>query len=247
MTVSQLLAQFDQKYPLCTALDFDNVGLLVGDADMQITSVAVSLDATLPALKWAKQKGANLLLTHHPIIFKPVKALTSNLMAYAAAAQQISVMSLHTNLDVADGGVNDQLAKALGFTVKAPLCSDGLGRVCTLPHPLDDKQLCAHVKQALGSSGVRATVGKAVHTTVAVGGGACGDLIDQAMSQGATALITGEAKHSDFLYAAQRNFTLIAAGHFATEVVVLPQLLQDIASFGLEAHLCPQTDVEVYL
>lgn len=246
MILANFLEKFESWCPVLTAMDFDNVGLLVGDPNVEITKVAVALDATPDTIAFAKSAGANLLLTHHPIIFHPLKALTPDHVVWHAMRAGVAVVSMHTNLDVAQGGVNDCLARALELTDVQNLCEDGLGRVGNLPAAMDDAQLATFVKQKLGAGGVRYNKTGRIHTRVAVGGGACGDLWGEALSAGATALISGEAKYNDFLDAAQNGICIAAAGHFATEQVVCGALCQFVNEQGIDCDLCAQTDVEEF-
>ena len=246
MKLCDLMAKFESWCPVATAMDFDNVGLLVGDPDMEIAKAAVALDATVESVAFAKKVGANLLVTHHPIIFRPLKSVTPDKVTWHAMQAGIAVVSMHTNLDVAQGGVNDCLAGALQLTDVQSLCDDGLGRVGNLPAAMDDAQLAAFVKQQLGAGGVRYNKTGRIHTRVAVGGGACGDLWGEALATGATALISGEAKYNDFLDAAQNGICIAAAGHFATEQVVCGALYQFVKEQGIDCDLCAQTDVEEF-
>ncbi len=246
MILSNLLKQFETWCPVATAMDFDNVGLLVGDPNMEITSAVVALDATVQTVAFAKNAGANLLVTHHPIIFHPLKALTPDHVAWHAMQAGIAVVCMHTNLDVAQGGVNDCLARALQLTNVTALCDDGLGRVGTLPAPMDDAKLAAYVKKKIGANGVRYNKTGRIHTRIAVGGGSCGDLWSVALQVGATALVSGEAKYNDFLDAAQNGAAIVAGGHFATEQVVCADLCQFVKEQGISCALCPQTDVEEF-
>ena len=246
MTLSQLLEKFESWCPVSTAMDFDNVGLLVGDPDMEINSAVVALDATVDTVAFAKNAGANLLVTHHPVIFHPLKALTPDHVVWHAMQAGIAVVCMHTNLDVAEGGVNDCLARALELSDVSFLCPDGLGRVGTLPAPMDDTQLAAFVKEKIGANGVRFNKTGRIHTCVAVGGGSCGDLWSVALQAGATALVSGEAKYNDFLDATQNGAAIVAGGHFATEQVVCADVCRFVAQQGITCVLCPQTDVEEF-
>jgi len=246
MQVREIFDKLNKLAPVTTAMDFDNVGLLVGDMEAEVTRVAVALDCTPDSIAYAAANGANVLVTHHPVIFHPIKALTPQEVSFHALQSGINVICMHTNLDVAEGGVNDCLADALDVWETGPLCADGLGRIGTLIPPMSDEQLAAYVKERLGANGVRYNKSGKLHTVVAVGGGACGDLWREAQAGGATALISGEAKYNDFLDAQMAGFTIIAAGHFATENVVCAPLADYIRQTGAEVLLCPANDVEVF-
>jgi dinuclear metal center YbgI/SA1388 family protein len=127
MTVSKIFQFLDKQYPCDTACDFDNVGLLIGDGEQEVTKALVSLDCTLQTIAEAKEKGCQLIITHHPVIFSPLKNLLSGSIPYKLVKNNISVISMHTNLDIAEnGGVNACLCKALGIeNTEIYIASDG--------------------------------------------------------------------------------------------------------------------------
>ena len=116
MIVYDIYDFLDEKYDFSSALEYDNVGLLVGDGRDKVTGVLVCLDCTDEAITEAVKQGANLIVTHHPVIFDPLKSVTEQSLVYRLIKIGISVISAHTNLDQADGGVNDALAEAVGLS-----------------------------------------------------------------------------------------------------------------------------------
>ena len=115
MTVNDIYAYLNEFCPFDTACDFDNVGLLVGDKNANVTKAIIALDCTLDAVNQAIETGAELIITHHPIIFSPLKSVTAESTVYRLIKNNISVISAHTNLDIAYGGVNDCLAATLNL------------------------------------------------------------------------------------------------------------------------------------
>lgn len=220
MKIQDIHAFLDQKAPFATAEDWDNPGLLVGDPAAPVTTVVVALDATPAALEAARQAGAELLLTHHPVIFHPLKVLTPAHIPYQAAAAGIAVLSAHTNLDKAAGGVNDTLAARLGLTDVHP-GPDGMSRIGVLPEQTDARRFAAAVGEALHTA-VRVNGSRPVRR-VAVCGGSGGEFLP-ALAAEADAYVTGEARHHEWLLAEQRGLTLLEAGHYATEVPVVDTL-----------------------
>lgn len=229
-TIGDILGFLDSFAPFRQAMDWDNVGLLIGSANREVTGCVIALDATEPALAAAKQAGANLIVTHHPLIFAPLRSIPDDSMPAKLVREGIALVSAHTNLDLAKGGVNDALCEALGASGYPPFANeDGLGRVITLRKPKAAADFAALVKERLGAPQVAFTDGGRPIHRVAVVSGAGGDYLDAAMEQ-ADALLTGEMKHHQWMEAANRGFALFAAGHWHTEAVVLEPLAQRFAA-----------------
>lgn len=223
-TVADVYRYLESFAPFGAAEPWDNVGLLVGDRNAMVTGIALALDLTDDVLTEAVSLGSNLVVTHHPVIFEPIKKLESTGLAYRAARLGVHVISSHTSLDVAPEGVNQALAEELQLRDPAPLCEDGLGRIGLLPHPMTARALACYVKEKLGCKGLRFYEGPGQISCVALCGGAGGSLLEQARQQGAQALVTADVKHNVFLDAKHCNMTLIDGGHFATENVIIPRL-----------------------
>ncbi len=227
-TVMDFFTYLDQRAPFALQMDFDNAGFLVGRGDGEVTRVLVALDITRAVVDEAADLGAQLIVSHHPVIFHPVRSLTdgdsTGRTLMALVKQDIAAICLHTNLDLAAGGVNDALAAAVGLTDTAPLTGEGLGRVGRLEAPWAPADYAARVKRALGAAGLRWTQGRGMVRSVAVGGGACGDLLAAAHGACCDAFVTSDVKYDVFLEADALGVTLIDAGHFPTENVVCPVL-----------------------
>lgn len=211
--------------------DYDNVGLLVGDENAEITGVLVSLDCFDEVVSRAEDLNANLIVTHHPVIFEPLKSVTEQSLVYKLINKGISVISMHTNLDKTEGGVNDALCAALGlFDVKTVITEEGFPiRVGELPEPEDPYTFAKTIKQAL-SGAVKFVPGNKDVLTVAVCSGSGGDFIYDAINCGADALVTSDVKHHLFIEAGENNISLYDAGHFNTEDVIVSPLCRDIAT-----------------
>ena len=216
----EVLSYLEGLYPPDTACDFDNVGLLAGNADGEVTGAVVALDCDITALEFAKKNGANLIITHHPVIFEPLKSVTESDMVYKLIKAGISVISMHTNLDVGKGGVNDTLCEVLGLTdVKPVTASDGylLKYGNTDKHTADE--LALHIKKSLGGA-VKYVSGKSPINTVLVCSGSGGGYIDEAVLRGFDALITADVKQNHFIAAINSGISLFDGGHFNTENVI---------------------------
>ena len=114
MRILDILARLEEHYPTALACEWDNVGLLAGDGEAVCTGIQLALDVTDAAIDQAVRNGANLIVTHHPVIFRPIKVLTPLQPVYRAVQRGLAIISFHTNLDIAAGGVNDCLAAAVG-------------------------------------------------------------------------------------------------------------------------------------
>lgn len=222
--------------------DWDNVGHLCGHAETEVTRVLVALDPFERVIEEARAMGAQLVVSHHPLIFGAAKSVTdadaTGRALLAAIEGGVAVISMHTNLDSAPGGVNDCLADALGLenvTVLAPAGEDaqgrpyGLGRVGQVAlQPL--AQFLSTVRQMLGCAGLRyADAGREVRR-VAVGGGACGEFAAQALALGCDTFVTSDVKYNGFIDAREMGLNLIDAGHYQTEQVVLPYLARQLSA-----------------
>ena len=211
------------------AAEWDNVGLLAGRRDRAVHKVLVSLDVTAAVAEEARQWGAELIAAHHPVIFHPVKRVTDQDPAgeilLRLAEHGIAAVCMHTNLDAAQGGVNDALAAALQLEEVAPLeGGGGIARTGRLPRPVSVPDFLFAVQEALGAGGLRYTDGAKPISRVAVGGGACGEFLWAAAAAGCDAFVTADVKYNQFLDAAALGLTLVDAGHFPTEDVVCPVL-----------------------
>lgn len=230
MKIKEMLKFLYTVAPKNLACDFDNVGLLVGDENTDIKGVLVSLDCFDEVIDRAEDLGANLIVTHHPVIFDGLKSVTADSLVYKLIRKKISVISMHTNLDQTDGGVNDALSEAIGlYDVEQVTTNDGfLIRKGYLDGPEDPYDFARHLKSALGG-GVKFTAGDRDITTVAVCSGSGGDFIYDAVNCGADAFVTADVKHHIFLEASRLGISLYDAGHFNTEDPIVSVLCRDIA------------------
>lgn len=235
-TVRMVYEFLQEKAPFELQEGFDNAGFLVGREGATVTKILVTLDVTEQVVREAVEQGAQLIVAHHPVIFSGVKSVTDQTVTgrilLSLAENGISAICAHTNLDAVEGGVNDALALRLGLTdigqlkqsgVDGQGRSYGIGRVGLVSeqHLYD---FAMAVKRLLGANGIRLVDGgKPVHM-VAVGGGACADLMEDALAQGCDTFVTSDVKYHQFLEARALGLNLVDAGHFPTEDVVCPVL-----------------------
>ena len=236
MTVHDILTFVETLAPLSMKYDWDNVGLLCGSAGQEVHKILVALDPFEGVCREAAEKGADLLVTHHPLIFRPRTSVTDGddvgRSILFLAKHGISALNAHTNLDCAPGGVNDVLAETLGLAdveVLDPLGVDGQGRPWGLlragaveAQPLP--QFLAHVKTRLQVQGLRYVDGGRPVRKVAVGGGACADELPAVLAAGCDTFVTADVKYNEFYDARAAGVNLIDAGHFATENPVVAVL-----------------------
>ncbi len=235
-----ILNCLEEWCPKSTAASYDNVGFLVGDQNQEITKILVALDCTSRVIEEAKNLGANLIVTHHPIIWAPLKNITEQTRVFKLIKNGISVISCHTNLDVAKGGVNDCLAKALGLkSVKIldNLEGDFSSRYGELDKALTPDEFALYVKEKLNTV-VRFSTGKTNIKRVAICGGAGSEMLVPALLSGCDALVTADVKHSTFITAEEKGLTLIDAGHFNTENMIISPLAEYIRTrSGIEVFV----------
>ena len=236
MTVQTVLDYLWELAPVEYKLSWDNVGLLLGRKNAPVTKILVSLDATPAVVAEAAERGCELLVTHHPVIFGSLSHVNDadpmTELPLRCLEAGLAVISMHTNLDCAPGGVNDVLARHLGLqgiqTLAGP---DGVELLragdC---EPMELSAFAALVKQRLACPGLRFVVGSGRVRRVAVGGGSCSDFMTTALQAGCDTLVTADVKYHAFQEAALRGLNLIDAGHFETESPVCPVLRDKLAA-----------------
>ena len=230
-TVREIEQSLFDFAPKELAMDWDNVGLLVGDPDREVSRVLVALDITEDVAAEALEKHCQLIVAHHPVMnckWLPVQTLREDTpqgrMLRRMARADIAAICMHTNLDAAEGGVNDALAGKLGLNDTKALTEEKIGRIGMLKCEKPLVEFIQDVIKYLGCNGLRYTdCGKPVHR-VAVGGGACGDYISQAVAVGCDTFVTSDLSYHEFLDTKALN--LIDAGHFPTENVICPVILE---------------------
>lgn len=241
-TVTHIYDAIDRLAPFWLTMDFDNTGVLVGDRNREVSCALLALDCTPAVVEQARQLGAQLIVTHHPVIFHPLKRVNEDAVVYQLIRSDIAVISAHTNLDIAQGGVNDALASAIGLRDCRGLellneqTGAWLGRIGTLPEPLFPEAFAAHVKSCLNAASVKfAAAPRAIHT-VALCSGSGADCLDAAISAGADALLTSEVKQHEYLAAAAAGISIFDAGHFDTEDIVIEPLRDYLAKEIPDVH-----------
>ncbi len=223
ISAGEIYALINDMAPFETAMGFDNVGILIGSAEKRTDKVLLALDASAQVIREAERTGAGIIVTHHPVIFDPLRSLDDNSIPYLAARAGITVISAHTNLDTARGGVNDMLAQLIGVEPEEYIDNECalLGRLEEKP---DCREFAERIKSRLELCGLRySDSGKRV-SRVLVACGAGGGNIELARSLKADALVTGEIKHNFIVYANSYNIAVFDLGHFGSEKHIIPIL-----------------------
>ena len=233
-TVADILKFMETLAPAHMKESWDNVGLLCGSKSTQVTKILVALDPFEGVCREAAEIGAELIVTHHPLIFQAPKAITDETSVGRSimflCRHGISAINAHTNLDVAPGGVNDELAAKLGLENIVSIDPEGgllrCGEVAEQSLPA----FLAAVKANLGCDALRYADGGKPVRRVAVGGGSCAGGMMEAVSAGCDTFVTADIKYNQFWDASDLGLNLIDAGHFHTENPVVAVLAEKIAA-----------------
>lgn len=245
MKIREIYDYLNSIAPYETQCSWDNSGLMTGSFDGEAESVLLALDCTNDVIEQAAANNCNVIVCHHPLIFHPEKCVESGTPLYNAIKNSITVISAHTNLDMAQGGVNDVLCERLNMKNIKPLFAEGVP-IMRMGETAETgaKRFAESVRRALAESFCSKNfptlkakkmcdavklydAGRTVQK-VAVCGGAGGEYIKEAFDAGCDTFVTGEAKHHEFLEAQRLGINLIVAGHFSTEVPVLEKLCDGI-------------------
>ena len=227
--------------PKKLAEEWDNPGLLVGSPDDEVQRILVCLDVREETVKRAKAENFQMIVSHHPVIFRGLKKLRTDLpdgrLLGALLQAGVAVFSAHTNLDCVEGGVNDVLAARIGLdpaTIvplnNADSLSESLGRVGKLPKSMDAKFFAEQVKNSLGIPSVRfVSGGDRPVKKVGLCSGSGAEFIERAAFMGCDAFVTGDVRYHDAQRASALGIHVIDAGHFPTEQPVVEILAARLA------------------
>ena len=206
-------------------MGFDNSGFLFGRETASVAKALLALDVTSAVVDEAIEQGVELIISHHPLIFSPLKSVTDEKLL-RLAQHQIGVISMHTNLDIAQGGVNDVLMAALGAQVQGGLDEYGCGRVGKLEKAMPMEEFLPFCKAVLKTAGLRYYDSGRQVSQLAVMGGSGGDSLETAYRLGCDTYLTADIKYHQFLEAQELGINLIDGDHFCTENLIIPVLAQ---------------------
>lgn len=242
-TVKDVCVLMELLCPQSLAQEWDNVGLMVGSYDMPVKKIMTALDMSPQVAEQAVAAGADMIVTHHPLFFQPLKtlALTDAKLQfiYELIKHDIAVFSAHTNLDAAPGGVNDVLAERLSLhNVEvmpcAPEDTSGIGRVGILVRPITLAKLAQKVKRDLKADGVAyVDAGKPVYKVAVIGGGGS-EFMQGALAAGADTLVTGDVKYHGAKEALLLGLNIVDGGHQFTERPVADRLMEVLSQWSEE-------------
>lgn len=249
MKIQDILLYLERIAPLSAAEEWDNSGLLTGDKEKAVTRVLLSLDITPEVVREAKEKGCELIVSHHPVIFDPLRRIEPGTAVALLVKNDIAAICMHTNLDRAEKGVNACLAQALSLK-ETTLYPEEFLCVGKPDHPMTAKDFARLIKEKLGAPSVRFTDSEKLIETVAVSSGGGGEGVALYEKFGFDAFVTGELKHHLYLYAKEHGIAAFDAGHFSTEDVVTEPLRQTLSErfpedefFKSETCGCPYTAI----
>ena len=240
MRIREIQNTLEEFAPLALQEDFDNAGVQIQSVtDEKVSGVLLCLDVTEKVIAEAVEKGCNMIVSHHPLLFRPLKTVTGDdyvgRCVIAAIKHGVTIYSAHTNLDNAEGGVNFQMADRLGLTDCRFLLpvnggKGGSGLIGMLAQPMERGQFVEMVKIAFRAESARCNMAaKQTISKVALCGGAGAFMIGEAIRQGADAFITGEIGYHRF-FGLEEEILLMELGHYETEqftIQLLHKILQD--------------------
>ena len=235
MLCKEIIQVIEAAYPREAALDFDNVGLLAGRTEKEVKRVYIALDATDAVIDRAVEAGADMLITHHPLIFSPLKKVTDEDFVSRRVVKliqnDISYYAMHTNYDVL--GMAELAEKILGIrntevldiTMEKDGKPEGIGRIGELEKPMTLEECCVYVKHKLnlGSLKVFGDM-QAEVSRLAIFPGSGKTAVAAAIAKGADVLVTGDIGHHDGLDAVEQGLSVIDAGHYGTEYIFIDDM-----------------------
>lgn len=247
MKIREIEAYFETLYPACNRCDWDNDGMLLcSDRDGEVKNVLTCLDVTFPAIEAAKEQGCELIISHHPLIFSPVKSITEDTIVgqkiLLLLEAGISLLSLHTRFDAAVGGLNDIFGKDLGIfqdhdVVLLPE-EPRIGGIGDLPDKLSPAELAERVSEALESP-VKLYSAEMDISRVGFCCGSGKDLVLPSLLAGADAFVGGDISYHIALDAVERGMTVIDCGHFASEKKAVSIFTDNIHALSNELNVYP--------
>ncbi len=214
-TVKNIYDYINSIAPFATQEEWDNAGFLIGEFRKEVKKAVLCLDVTKAVAEYAKDVEADLIISHHPVIFNGIKNVKKGSAVYTCIENDIAVISAHTNFDLAESGINYNLAMRLGLNDIKQIDGSFLA-VGNLDYEMSIDDFAQFVSDTLDVSGLRYTDTEKPVKAIAVGGGACEEYIELAV-QNADCFVTGDMKYHAMLECAENSYAVISAGHYETE------------------------------
>ncbi len=243
MLVKELISELEKRIPLNLQQSYDNSGIQIEGPDVEIDKVIVTLDVTEQAVERAIDVGAQIILSHHPLLFYSIKSIKSTdftgRMVYSSIMNSLTVYSAHTNYDAVRGGLNDILAQKLGMKETMPLLNvgengDGIGRIGIIDE-MEIEEIANFVKERFETDHVKfAPTGPQKIKKIAICSGGGSSLIDEVLKVGVDMYITGDLSYHDILKAVQSGLSLIVVDHDETEKFFEDGMIEILSSLGIK-------------
>lgn len=236
--VNNIINEMELLAPTYLKEDFDNVGLMVGDKNKEVKKVLLALDCTLKVIEEAKKENVELIITHHPLIFKIPSSITTDTLQGKKIIEliknDISLYSSHTNLDSVENGLNDTIVSILGFDNSKILEKNkrddkaGLGRIVSLKESIQLEDLISKIKKSLNINNLRVVKGKDKVNKIAIINGSGQDFIGKAVALGADCIITGDTTYHFASDYKEMEISILDVGHFASEQITFFNVMENL-------------------
>ena len=236
--VNNIINEMELLAPTYLKEDFDNVGLMVGDKNKEVKKVLLALDCTLKVIEEAKKENVELIITHHPLIFKRPSSITTDTLQGKKIIEliknDISLYSSHTNLDSVENGLNDTIVSILGFDNSKILEKNkrddkaGLGRIVSLKESIQLEDLISKIKKSLNINNLRVVKGKDKVNKIAIINGCGQDFIGKAVALGADCIITGDTTYHFASDYKEMEISILDVGHFASEQITFFNVMENL-------------------
>ena len=236
--VNNIIKEMELLAPTYLKEDFDNVGLMVGDKNKEVKKVLLALDCTLKVIEEAKKENVELIITHHPLIFKRPSSITTDTLQGKKIIEliknDISLYSSHTNLDSVENGLNDTIVSILGFDNSKILEKNkrddkaGLGRIVSLNESIQLEDLISKIKKSLNINNLRVVKGKDKVNKIAIINGSGQDFIGKAVALGADCIITGDTTYHFASDYKEIEISILDVGHFASEQITFFNVMENL-------------------
>lgn len=238
--IKDIIGIMEEFAPKTLKEDFDNVGLMVGDRNKEVKKILLALDCTLDVIKEAKEKSVDLIITHHPLIFRKPSSITTDTLIGKKIIEliknDISLYSSHTNLDSAENGLNETIVNLLGYSTNelievnkmARNDNEGLGRIVRLEDFIKLEDLIEDIKEKLNVKSLKVVKGCEKVKNIAIINGSGSDFFEKAYKKGADCIITGDTTYHYASDYKELGVSIIDTGHFSSEWIVFLQVINKL-------------------